>query len=632
MTLITNFPPEVLNTILSWREVQFIVIKLWICGNKTLNKLLSYGGCTEVHLKDHKPNSKSIFPKMLLKLHHLRKLSIDRHGYPLESSYQLSRSLRGLSSSIQSLKLDCKDAVNCLLEFTLRDPDCTESGILIDKNIPVQYCNIGKAPLNHHMWDLSMKFPNLKYLSLNAPHSCFTDDMVRQLPKTLTRLRINNLSMEAASLLPRNLLFLETNVVWQVKPGSLRHLPPNLLTLNVPISSYDIGTLEGAPRSIQRFQSNSLIWSKAFGEAFPNITKLEINTSDYASLLLWLPCSLTDLRMELANLSREELLFLPSSITHLRANSINWCTVERKADFPALLCSLQIENLGNDEKCPHLLPDALTRLHCAHAIPEGLLIPHLPVGLRYLHLALSDTAGDEQHFVDAFPSSLRELNLANSIWSTQRLSNGKRPPFSPDEHVSRLISIFPPHLTTLSMFFWREPAVKALPNTITSLHLGMTAIKAEEFASLPKSLTALTVNVSSVITAQALETLPDAIYSLDIGTHSQEIQADALLGLHSKRLLRHLLVGTRATPRYSFASIKHIPPNLLTLHITVAHLSEADIPHLPTSLMQIRLGSPHPAPEKLIYSIFAHLFNAINLSVHSFGSIERGMSLHRQPR
>lgn len=93
---IPNLPRELLAQILS-SSSSFLVIPLYLAGDKTLNHKLETGGCLEVRLEDRKMDSKSCFPSLLKNLLHLRRLSIIKYGTLLSLFRSLKSATRAQS-------------------------------------------------------------------------------------------------------------------------------------------------------------------------------------------------------------------------------------------------------------------------------------------------------------------------------------------------------------------------------------------------------------------------------------------------------------------------------------------------------------------------------------------------------
>lgn len=190
----------------------YLVIPLYLAGDKTLNHKIETGGCVEVRLLDRKMDSKSRFPSLLKNLTQLRRLSITKFGTLLYPFSRLSQALQELSPTLQTLEIDCVGCYEALLR--LPDPIGSSSALLAHFAYP-------KGP--SCLWNIGECFPMLQdlrfgrkvkrnFLSSIAPFQL--SDLV-VLPDTLHHLSINlpfhDFKGDLSTTLPQNLQNLEVN-------------------------------------------------------------------------------------------------------------------------------------------------------------------------------------------------------------------------------------------------------------------------------------------------------------------------------------------------------------------------------------------------------------------------------------
>lgn len=102
MQAISDLPPFVIDQILGFRDTSFVVIKLWLCGDKRFNAKLSEG-LTYFHLQSH-PYAKPKFPRIVSNLRSLRHFSIFAYG-SLAPQHKWPGIVRSWPSSLESLAI-----------------------------------------------------------------------------------------------------------------------------------------------------------------------------------------------------------------------------------------------------------------------------------------------------------------------------------------------------------------------------------------------------------------------------------------------------------------------------------------------------------------------------------------------
>lgn len=97
-------PPDILSHILS-KDISFMALELYKCGDKALNHRLENGGVVFIDLVDYAPGSLNRWPFLLPRFSCLRELSVSsRYGTLLPVS-SLREQLQQLPRSLTTLKL-----------------------------------------------------------------------------------------------------------------------------------------------------------------------------------------------------------------------------------------------------------------------------------------------------------------------------------------------------------------------------------------------------------------------------------------------------------------------------------------------------------------------------------------------
>lgn len=192
MKLLADYPPTLLSELFSSKHSSFLVLKLWLCGDATLNQKLRH--CiSRMHLKDGRTSTRSSFPKLLSQLSGLRHLTILREDMRLApSAALLLADLKTLPTlELETLKLHCHEA-----KYVFRENNDAQD---FDNDSDSEL-NWGFAPASQ-LLDLNELFPKLKTLGLSsmrylrtssmqsddAIQTLFESDLIR-LPHSLTKL------------------------------------------------------------------------------------------------------------------------------------------------------------------------------------------------------------------------------------------------------------------------------------------------------------------------------------------------------------------------------------------------------------------------------------------------------------
>lgn len=118
MSHLSQLPLDILNQIFSYYVRSDAVIKLWICGDSRLIKLLSNGAVTRISLYDTDCITKSRYPKFLAYLRRLKHLTIFRGRFSLGLCCDLAYELKKLSPTLEELHVNAEN-----VEWALACPD-----------------------------------------------------------------------------------------------------------------------------------------------------------------------------------------------------------------------------------------------------------------------------------------------------------------------------------------------------------------------------------------------------------------------------------------------------------------------------------------------------------------------------
>lgn len=384
MCALQALPLEILARVLRQPESSNIIVALWKCGNKQLNGSLSNGGCDTVVLKDDVPSSTSRWPRLLVELRHLKKLSIDRVEALIGSSEFISEELRKLAPTVEEIRLNFRGGLEALLS----------------SDSPRLGPNSKDAK---RLWNITQHFPNLKVLEVETgiydahPSPPFSlADILPSLPATLTRL---HLTVDETQMKD----FRSNKLPSGLKEIKLRHISgtilwPSSLTsiLGATANEYDyLEALDRLPRGVREISHN--FW--------PSEKPLTESTWDA------LPTTLLSLNL---NGGIDEASFtgqvwsaaLPQHLTHLsfsvsRAPALTWSVIQK---LPRTLITLHDVHLNYEEirlTCTHRKIFDGTHLTGSMPWPEALQTLRLANG----GLPTISRASDLQFF----PKSLTHL-------------------------------------------------------------------------------------------------------------------------------------------------------------------------------------------------------------------------------
>lgn len=498
--MLNKLPADVLALILAL-EISYTVVNLWKCGNRSLNATLANGGCTHIELLDYSAST-SRWPQMLSALRKLRSLRLFCSRHVLQDSAVVSRALRALSPSLETLHLCCIEV---------------ESFFFIHEALPGDSSNLPHPNAlqcgTSRLWDIAATFPRLTTLKLSQKsksknsyfHWCQDDLSV--LPPTLTHLTIPTLDIISSDRLPSS--------VTELAQGSFPtpywdpaqwDLPTNLVLLDgVHVRQSHLALL---PRSMTTFKTNQLEWGPQLDAVLPTGTK-HLTITNMRSDLPQLPSSLTSLHIS----------YKPS--LWLMGHPNYYCTPSHLKLLPTTLCKLYLDwNLDwngiiqelessptSSTLWPPRLEDAAFTFPYADSVIAAIFkcLPRTLKRLSFLSGRTFSTRappGAARLDFTELPSSLTYLLFDVFPSNNSRIANGLLPPqlkyfgiASDSSHFSylrlpqtlsslKLASLIPPQGSFNSI-------LPALPSRLTQLESISIALSA--IASLPSTLTKLQI-------------------------------------------------------------------------------------------------------------------------------------------
>ena len=225
MTSLSHLSSAVLGLIVDSSRSFYVYLRLYLCGNRSLNSKLS-SGVTRIKLVGKGPLAISEFPRSVLSLCALRRLTIESTSPVVDDPLEWRNIINSLPPTLERLKLSFAGVEMFLLDGTPRSAD-DYSCFLHPKGPSLLVC-------------LGLRFPHLHTLKLYdsfAPLRLQPKDYL-SLPSNLTCLGLDHIEYEEPflSLLPRSLTHLDVDLdLTQVDRTKLAQdwslAPPNLQTV-----------------------------------------------------------------------------------------------------------------------------------------------------------------------------------------------------------------------------------------------------------------------------------------------------------------------------------------------------------------------------------------------------------------
>lgn len=566
--MLLNLPPSLLGLVV---EFSPLVLRLWLCGNRSLN--LKLQNAVEYVVLTPIPGVCLRFPKMLTQLRHLRSLEVYSPWRKLKEIAHWHSMLDELSNSLESLKIVSKDGDRLF-----------DAGAPLFKDTPDR---------PSYYLQLEAIFPKLHTLSLKGSDLPLEKEFLRFLPSTLTSLCTPGcpLLLPCMSELPPALTYLEANICTrtdeeEVAFDNLALCPPGL----------EIAAI------------------RAPGFKGPRLHQWLAKLSPSATPGLIVDLSLHDATPDL-------IAFLPRSLLHLRItqNTLDWTRFHpdaMQADaggtshiclWPPALQSLSMPinslNLGMINALPRSLMDATLRILVEDANPT-LYASELPPRLSSLKLTSRGglllegrlpsqmTHFDPSRVVKLDPANLLAA-LPDSLKTLGHVATAFTSPTMP----------FPSTLTNISVTTWSSDCFCALPRSTTRFFtVKLEASPVVDAGSGAQSQPSDTGNGASLDDCTAKRVFADVPLSMaDFECYSFDHPGAGLLSrnttftapsdsfAHLPSLTRLVLPDNVKLPS---ACLRHLPRAMKELRVTLEKIENfaEELAFLPPRLIQCSIG------------------------------------------
>jgi hypothetical protein len=634
--MLTSLPVELLDRTLQF-DSSHHVIDLWKCGDMRLNFLLANGGVTKVELKDTSATSPSRWPRLLKHLRKLRFLSVERSEGRLDQVQNIRRELMQLPSSLEVLKVKCKDAdeafqeerhLEALLPVLFESSYSSREELRLDP----EYQQACSKP---RMWSLAEKFPRLRSLHVACNRLLSRPQFdICGLPDSLTSLKLvccPEWKLRDASELPRGLLKLKLSDRLDLcGKHAMSTLPPGLTSLFgfVVNTEHNLVLTGGAesklawvsqlPKSLTRLEG-WVPWQSPLKALYPPPSLLEFKLphTDTDFTPEWmrerLPPNLTQLQMSATQreVSEAHLRAIPRSVTNLVLLEL-FVFPEDATTLPIRLTTLTLPRrmrLTFDQIS--LLPRSLTALSLA--MTSFLLGDHsfedLPRGLRTLEVYDGAVvAFCSQNPISsrlpqlALPPSLLELRGFSAIFALGDFESGTEAIIRQLPSGLQALNL---HLVVVTPIQFDTEVLPVNPFTHYSLYklaIGRTVPldlfwPAGAVAALPRHLRTIQLQGNCGIRGKQYHHLPRNLVTYDTSSGAPVDLEPEDLALLPPALGRFHQTGDVAWPGTVDTPDIHLVPewtSLLPRHLVQLHVSfpirGSDFAHLPRTLRHMGVG------------------------------------------
>lgn len=449
--------PEVMELVLSFEGMPHCVSTLWICGSKSLHRLLQRS-VTSVDLRQKRVVAPSRIPSFLLELNRLRSLRIKKSTrFPFPS--HAVKMLQLLASKLENFEI-CGTDLNLFVHSNSEaqssdnsaEQDYSTSNGALESDIPLSLVlpNLRSLDLSLERWVPGLNLEHIKalprtLLSLTCTiggYKSFYGALAQALPPSMAMLKLrcdNKFTDSFFASLPRHLESLDISTSRSgafITNEQLTMLPSSLTTLILAYKgNYRIETLETA-RALPK--SLTTLWSVRHSPLAPE---------NAASIAMELPRSLTKLSM--IELPSSLLYTLPAGLRTLVCD----VTFESKPKSSASDAKTPSSSVAPLADAPLLLPSSLTSLRISIlGFPQNYY-QLFPKTLRSLTVRISGSSIIHESFSSALPSSLSSLEIILHM----------------DQPLSQFVSTLPPHLTHLSLHCRNPSHLMPIPQSVRTL-------------------------------------------------------------------------------------------------------------------------------------------------------------------
>ena len=589
MLKLANFPASILDHIIGNRDTSWVIIKLWLSGDRLLNEKLSQG-LTYVHLT-HRYFGSLKFPRLLFNLRGLRYLAIHSNTNLTEKLDEWPLIMSSLSQSLETLKLELPDALRCLTNYALNASGQAE---------PVT-SNYARGSCKYI--DMDRIFPRLHTLSLwhdsTTPRSPL---YFAALPSNLTclnaliQLDYTMPGVSYMSALPRTLLRLEgsleieddPNDDWSSAPPHLEKIPDFAYS-----DSFDYSwlpkTLRYGQLSFTTIIPFNLSAARSIPSKFPQLSIRSIDDDIYSnSLSTWmqhLPAALKQLRLKLLFEYMISLPFLPRTLVTLSfdGDQSDLRTIIPNASAASNFWPPSLETLKwrpFHHRDIDLLPQSITELAIVLVedtdddddtlvaqIDASLLPPLLKIlDIKYCSLIA---------FSGKFPSNLQDVavpsSLVENLPDSVTLLNLCRTDelYHPDPSFEITMQRFPTNLTSLILPSWTYDRFNLIPRALRSLEI-------RHLVGITKSLL--------IADGRMFESLPVSLTDLKVSGTAPNLPTQRLGHLVQLKRL-HLSL----TDSLSSSILRELPSSLEDLCLPILKVEDEDAPFIPCRLRSLQL-------------------------------------------
>ena len=619
MVSLCDLPPFVIDQVIGTRDTSYVVIKLWLCGNRQLHSKLS-AGLTVLELYGN-PFESFCFPKLIQHLRSLRTFVISGIGSLIRTGESPTSLVESLPPTLTKLHLHASDGWQKLIW---------------NHGVVTQYPRGPSQTI-----DLEALFPHLHTLVLSSSDTAVFHNAVSvfpALPSSLTSLTmpifISSSDTILMSALPPALRHLPGKLRWRLQIGAtsvenaldairrnFASAPPSLETMKVDArmklpwatkkqietSTYEYLLPNSLTAATDWNRLHGPFWCPSLARTMPpNIKILLLGNIDLDSFrnthtnwIADLPRSLTKLQISRTDAApidfTSHVRFLPRSLTELYLTAIvglvqkgrfgDWSIISAE-DWPPNLRSLQLFKFWVDVLEMNF-PDTVESLNIEISTKskDQPLLDTAKLPLNLTNLSLGWT-----HKVHFYPS-LARLPLKSCLLSFSSLHYAH--PTMPEKWLSELPSSL--ERLVLERIGLPLPVAKQKKTNIAALpklhRLEVYRADFRWFEHFSRSLRKLSITILdtdsdlSRITrdGQLFKHLPPGLVELHLLHGTKQLPPQKLGHLKSLTFLDY-----RCTPNVPSKQMQHLPASLKVFYSSIVNLDLEDLSFLPQGLNNLQ--------------------------------------------